>query len=215
MKINNFHGQNEEYRRVEMSKNIDARGKNCPMPVIMAKKEIEQGGKFFTVQVDNKIAVENLRKFARSQGYEVNIEEVNGDFNVRFFNGCEECEEILAKVKNRKPIGDWCIFVNKSTIGIGNEELGQSLMKMFLYTIAEGSDYPKTILFMNEGVKVPTLNEQAIEHLKELEEVGVELLVCGACLDFYGLQENLLVGKVSNMYEIVEVMKSSAKVITL
>lgn len=198
-----------------MSKNIDARGKNCPMPVIMAKKEIEQGGKFFTVQVDNKIAVENLRKFAKSQGYEVNIEEANGNFNVRFSNGCEECEEILAKVENRKPIGDWCIFVNKSTIGIGNEELGQSLMKMFLYTIAEGSDYPKTILFMNEGVKVPTLNEQAIEHLKELEEVGVELLVCGACLDFYGLQEKLLAGKVSNMYAIVEVMKSSAKVITL
>ena len=198
-----------------MSKNIDAREKNCPMPVIMAKKEIEQGGKFFTVQVDNKIAVENLRKFANSQGYEVSIEQTNGDFNVKFSNGCEECEEILAKVENRKPLGDWCIFINKSTIGIGDEELGQSLMKMFLYTISESSDYPKSILFMNDGVKVPTLNKQAIEHLKELEEMGVELLVCGACLNFYGLQEKLSVGKVSNMYEIVEVMKSAAKLITL
>ncbi|HEY5524069.1 MAG TPA: sulfurtransferase-like selenium metabolism protein YedF [Clostridium sp.] len=198
-----------------MSKNIDARGKNCPMPVIMAKKEIEQGGKFFTVQVDNKIAVENLKKFANSQGYEVSIEQTNGDFNVKFSNGCEECEEIVAKVENRKPLGDWCIFVNKSTIGVGDEELGQSLMKMFLYTISESSDYPKSILFMNDGVKVPTLNKQAIEHLKELEEMGVELLVCGACLNFYGLQEKLSVGKVSNMYEIVEVMKSAAKLITL
>jgi sulfur relay (sulfurtransferase) complex TusBCD TusD component (DsrE family) len=67
---------------------------------------------------------------------------------------------------------------------------------------------------MNDGVKVPTLNEQAIEHLKELEEIGVELLVCGACLDFYGLQEKLSVGKVSNMYDIVEAMKSATKVIT-
>ena len=198
-----------------MSKNIDAREKNCPVPVIMAKKEIEQGGKFFTVQVDNKIAVENLKKFANSQGYEVSIEQTNGDFNVKFSNGCEECEEILAKVENRKPLGDWCIFINKSTIGVGDEELGQSLMKMFLYTISESSDYPKSILFMNDGVKVPTLNKQAIEHLKELEEMGVELLVCGACLNFYGLQEKLSVGKVSNMYEIVEVMKSAAKLITL
>ena len=198
-----------------MSENIDARGKNCPMPVIMAKKEIEQGGKFFTVQVDNKIAVENLKKFANSQGYEVSIDQTNGDFNVKFSNGCEECEEILAKVENRKPLGDWCIFINKSTIGVGDEELGQSLMKMFLYTISESSDYPKSILFINDGVKVPTLNKQAIEHLKELEEMGVELLVCGACLNFYGLQEKLSVGKVSNMYEIVEVMKSAAKLITL
>lgn len=198
-----------------MSKNIDARGQNCPMPVIMAKKQIEQGGKFFTVQVDNKIAVENLKKFASSQGYGISIEQANGDFNVKFSSGCEECEEILVRVENRKPLGDWCVFVNKSTIGVGDEELGQSLMKMFLYTISESNDYPKSIIFMNDGVKVPILNKQASEHLKELEQIGVELLVCGACLNFYGLQEKLSVGKISNMYEIVEAMKSAAKVITL
>ena len=198
-----------------MSKIIDAREKNCPMPVIMAKKEIERGGKFFTVKVDNKIAVENLRKFANSQGFEITVSEDNGDFNVKFSNGCEECEEIFAKVTNKKPLGDWSVFVNKSTIGNGNQELGESLIKMFLYTISESDDYPKSILFINEGVKVPTLNKQAIEHLKELETAGVELLVCGACLDFYKLKDNLTVGKVSNMYEIVEFMKSSSKVITL
>ncbi|VYT61720.1 sulfurtransferase-like selenium metabolism protein YedF [Clostridium tertium] len=198
-----------------MSRIIDARGKNCPMPVIMAKKEIDGGIKFFTVQVDNKIAVENLSKLASSQGFEVKVTEANGDFNVKFSNGCEECEEILAKVENRKPLGDWSIFVNKSTIGVGNEELGETLMKMFLYTISESEDYPKSILFMNDGVKVPTLNEQAVEHLKELEKQGVELLICGACLNFYGLEDKLLVGKVSNMYEIVEQMKVASKVITL
>lgn len=198
-----------------MSKIIDARGKNCPMPVIMAKKEIDGGLKFFTVQVDNKIAVENLSKLASSQGFEVKVNEANGDFDVKFSNGCEECEDILAKVENRKPLGDWSVFVNKSTIGVGDEELGQSLMKMFLYTISESEDYPKSILFMNDGVKVPTLNEQAIEHLKELEECGVQLLVCGACLNFYGLQEKLTVGSISNMYEIVESMKAASKVITL
>lgn len=198
-----------------MSKIIDARGKNCPMPVIMAKKEIDGGVKFFTVQVDNKIAVENLSKLASSQGFEVRVTEGNGDFEVKFSNGCEECEEILAKVENRKPLGDWSIFVNKSTIGVGNEELGETLIKMFLYTISESEYYPKSILFMNDGVKVPTLNEQAAEHLKELESHGVDLLVCGACLNFYGLEDKLSVGRVSNMYEIVEEMKVVSKVITI
>jgi selenium metabolism protein YedF len=198
-----------------MSKNIDARGKNCPMPVIMAKKEIEQGGQFFTVQVDNKIAVENLKKLASSQGFQVSVEEANGDFDVRFSNGCEECIEVINKVENRKPLGDWCVFVNKSTIGVGDEELGQSLMKMFFYTVSESDDYPKAVLFVNDGVKVPTLNDQAAEHLKRLEEAGVDLLICGACLDFYGLKEQVSVGQVSNMYAIVEYMKAASKVITL
>ena len=198
-----------------MKKFIDAKGKACPMPVIMAKKEIDAGVKFFEIEVDNKIAVENLKKLANSQGFTTTIEKNNGNFKVNFSNGCEECEEVLAKVEGKKPLGNWSIFVNKEIIGAGNEELGQSLMKMFLYTISEGEDLPKSILFMNGGVKVPTLNEQAVEHLKVLQDKGVELLVCGACLNFYGLEDKLEVGKISNMYDITNAMKEASKVITI
>ncbi|WP_370829926.1 sulfurtransferase-like selenium metabolism protein YedF [Clostridium sp.] len=198
-----------------MKKIIDAKGKNCPMPVIMAKKEIDAGVKFFEIEVDNKIAVENLKKLANSQGFTTRIEENNGNFKVNFSNGCEECEEVLAKVEGKKPLGNWTIFVNKEIIGAGDDELGKSLMKMFIYTISEGDDLPKSILFMNGGVKVPTLNDQAIEHLKVLQDKGVELLVCGACLNFYGLEEKLEVGRVSNMYDITNAMKDASKVITI
>ena len=198
-----------------MKKFIDAKGKNCPMPVIMAKKEIDTGVKFFDIEVDNKIAVENLKKLANSQGFTTTIEENDGNFRVNFSNGCEECEEVLAKVEGKKPLGNWSIFINKEIIGAGNEELGQSLMKMFIYTISEGEDLPKSILFMNGGVKVPSLNEQGIEHLKVLQDKGVELLVCGACLNFYGLEDKLEVGKISNMYEITNAMKEASKVITI
>lgn len=198
-----------------MGKIIDAKGKNCPMPVIMAKKEIDLGGTAFTVYVDNKIAVENLKKLGNSQGFKTTVQEVNGDFNVYFSNGCEECEEVLAKIENKVPLGNWCIFVNKSTIGTGAQELGESLMKMFFYTLEEGADLPKWILFMNDGVKVPTLNEQAVQHLKELEKKGVELLVCGACLNYYNLENKLGAGTVSNMYDITDAMKKADKVITL
>lgn len=198
-----------------MKKFIDAKGKNCPMPVIMAKKEIDAGVKFFEIEVDNKIAVENLKKLANSQGFTTTIKENNGNFKVDFSNGCEECEEVLAKVEGKKPLGNWAIFVNKEIIGAGNDELGQSLMKMFFYTISEGEDLPKSILFMNGGVKVPTLNAQAIEHLKVLQDKGVELLVCGACLNFYELENKLEVGKISNMYDITNAMKEASKVITI
>ncbi len=198
-----------------MKKFIDAKGKNCPMPVIMAKKEIDAGVKFFEIEVDNKIAVENLKKLANSQGFTTSVEEDNSNFKVNFSNGCEECEEVLAKVEGKKPLGNWTIFVNKEIIGTGDDELGKSLMKMFIYTISEGDDLPKSILFMNGGVKVPTLNDQAIEHLKVLQDKGVELLVCGACLNFYGLEEKLEVGRVSNMYDITNAMKDASKVITI
>lgn len=198
-----------------MKKVIDAKGKACPMPVIMAKKEIDLGTKFFAIEVDNNIAVENLKKLANSQGFEITLEETEDIYLVHFSNGCEECQEVLNKIQGKKPLGDWCIFVGKDIIGAGAEELGKSLMKMFFYTLSEDEDLPKAVLFMNDGVKVPTLNEQAIEHLEVLAQKGVNVLVCGACLNYYNLENELKVGTVSNMYDIVGVMKSTSKVITL
>jgi len=208
-----------------MNKVIDAKGKNCPMPVIMAKKEIDGGNNSFVVEVDNNIAVQNLQKLANSQGFITELKEDNEIFKVYFSKSsdatssdkeCEECNEILDKIEeNKNALETWSVFIGKEIIGAGNEELGKSLMKMYFYTISEGDDLPKSVLFMNDGVKVPTLNEQAIEHLKDLEKKGVEILVCGACLNFYGLEENLKVGKVSNMYDITNRMKEASKVITL
>jgi selenium metabolism protein YedF len=205
-----------------MNKIIDAKGKNCPMPVIMAKNEIDGGNDCFVVEVDNNIAVQNLQKLANSQGFATDLKEDKEIFKVYFSKDSdkvsdadknEEYREILQEGKN--DLGTWAVFIGKEIIGEGNEELGKSLMKMYFYTISEGENLPKAVLFMNDGVKVPTLNEQVIEHLKDLEKKGVEILICGACLNFYGLEGNLKVGKVSNMYDITNRMKEATKVITL
>jgi len=88
-------------------------------------------------------------------------------------------------------------------------------MKMFFFTLTQNSDVPSYVLFMNEGVKVPVGSQQAIEHLKVLAERGTKVLVCGTCLNFYGLSDSLKVGIVSNMYDIAEAMLNVDKVITL
>ena len=57
---------------------------------------------------------------------------------------------------------------------------------------------------MTHGVRRVTENQQTIEHLKVLEQRGVRLIVCGTCLNYYGLTDKLAVGEVTNMYSIVE-----------
>ena len=198
-----------------MSKIIDAKGKNCPIPVIMAKKEIDNGTDAFIIEVDNSIAVENLKKLAKSQGFFTSVKENGENFSVGFNKNCEECKEILDKLEEISLVGNWAVFIGKEIIGAGIEELGKNLMKMFFYTLSESDDLPKYLLFMNDGVKVPTLNEQAIEHLREIENKGTEIMVCGACLNFYNLEDKLGAGKVSNMYDISNAMKEVNKVITL
>ena len=194
-----------------MNQFVDALGKACPMPVILAKKEIDAGNTSFVVAVDNEVAVQNLQRLAESQGYQAQVQTKDGNFHVSFTGegASAACCEETAKPKN------WALFVGKDFIGDGSEELGTSLMTMFFYTLAESNDAPRYILFMNSGVKLPVENDQVAEHLKALQEKGSEILVCGTCLKFFGIADNLKIGTVSNMYDISERMHLADKVITL
>ena len=198
-----------------MSPIIDARGKACPTPVIMAKKAISAGESTFTVLVDNTTAVENLKRLAANQGFDAAVTEQGGAFHLAFVRtGCAACEEAVNSPLPA-PGGGWAVFVGRDIIGDGDRELGTNLMRMFFYTLSQGEDKPGAVLFMNAGVKLPTLDEQIVEHLKALEAAGVEIQVCGTCLNFYGLTDQLKAGTVSNMYDIVSRMQRAAKVLSL
>lgn len=197
---------------------VDAMGKACPMPVIMAKKEMEKGSEAFVVLVDNKIAVENLKRLANSQNFFVEIKGEENNFQVFFTKECEQCEELLEqyeKEQRNNVSNDYTVFIGKDYIGEGDHTLGRSLIQMFLYTLTESKELPNSILFMNAGVKLPVEDEQCIEHLKTLQQTGVDIVVCGTCLNYFGMAEQLQVGTVSNMFDIVEEMQQAGKVITL
>lgn len=195
---------------------IDAKGKSCPIPVVMAKKEMEKGTDTIGIMVDNAIAVENLKKLAASQGFSAAVAEDKGIFTVTMNRTGEPVGPAPEVMDCAIPTGGkWAVFVGHDTIGAGNDELGHSLIKMFFYTLSQGDKLPDAIIFMNSGVKLVTENEQTIEHLKVLESMGVKLVVCGTCLNFYGLADKLQCGSVSNMYDITETMIAASKVITL
>ena len=71
---------------------IDARGKACPMPVVLAKQELDKGEKNLTVMVDNETAVENLKRLAAHSGSEVTAEYREDGIAVIFAKGAEEEE---------------------------------------------------------------------------------------------------------------------------
>lgn len=203
-----------------MTKIIDATGKACPMPVIMAKKEIEANHDSFIITVDSAIAVENLKKLAVSQSYDAVVSGSGERFEVRFITDGREIPEteMIVLPDSSAAIrgtGKWVVFMGKDYIGEGDYELGSALVKMFFYTLSQADDVPESILFMNSGVKLPTLDEQVVSHLQALEDRGVKILVCGTCLDYYKLKGDLKLGEISNMYDITEKMFAASKVIAL
>lgn len=51
--------------------------------------------------------------------------------------------------------------------------------------------------------------------MKELEKLGVEIISCGACLEFFGKSKELKIGSIGNAYEILNELCGKAKIITL
>lgn len=199
-----------------MAKEIDARGLLCPKPVILAKKELDAGEAELTILVDNAIAVQNLTRLAQANQKEIQTSEAEGGFTVRITGEGKAEQNVMPADIQCVPGAGYAVFIGKDHVGEGDPALGYSLVKMLLYTLSESEDIPASVLFMNSGVKLPAGGEeQLIESIRALVNKGTEVLVCGACLNFYNLADQLSVGKVSNMYEILSRMQGAAKVITV
>ena len=196
-----------------MNIEIDAKGQACPKPVIMTKKEldnIEEGT--VTTIVDNMVAKENILKLANSLGYEYKVEEGEGEYRIHI---AKEKPKMDSSTSTSDKLKEATVVFSSNTMGKGSKELGEILIKSFIYTMTEVVPLPSTLVFYNEGVMQTCKGSEVIEDLKKLEEEGVEILVCGTCLDFFDLKDEIKVGEISNMYTIYEKLKESMKTITI
>ncbi|MCT4595231.1 MAG: sulfurtransferase-like selenium metabolism protein YedF [Anaeromicrobium sp.] len=195
-----------------MNQEIDARGLQCPKPVIETKKVLDelQDGSIITI-VDNEVAMKNVSKLAQSMAYNVEVKQIESDYHINIYKGSMEPVMTISKNTNNETV----ILIGNETLGQGAEELGKILMKGYIYTITEYDPYPKSILFINSGVKLTIEGSEVIDYLRALEKEGVEILSCGTCLDYYKIKDKLAVGGVTNMYTIVDTLHSAKNKVTL
>ena len=180
-----------------MKVEIDARGLACPKPVILTKKELDKTDDgIITTIVDNEVAKENVLKLAQSMGYKF---QVNQSEDEEYYIYINKTKAIIDDSNVGLNLKDLVIAFSSNTMGNGDEELGKILIKSFIFTVSETSPYPKTLVFYNGGVKLTCEDSPVLEELKKLEDLGVEIISCGTCLDFLNLKESLRVGSISNM----------------
>lgn len=186
---------------------IDAKGQACPMPVVRAKKALsEMGEGMLEVLVDNKTAMHNLENLGKSLKIATQSEERGeAEFAVTFTKDAAAageaedcgCGELV-------PAGDKVVVLSSDCMGAGDDELGATLMKAFVFALTQQDELPATILAYNGGVKLTVEGSPVLDDLKKLAEAGVEIMSCGTCLNHYGISDKLAVGEVTNMYVIVE-----------
>lgn len=207
-----------------MTQTIDCRKLQCPAPVLKTKKCLEkQAICKINIIVDNDAAMENVSRFLNSQGFEVCVDSdgitstVSGKKdpkNARILKANSQSKarpDQKLNQENQKIM----IMLSSEQIGKGDEDLGKNLMINFVKTLKEmGKDLWRLVL-VNYGVKLSTNSSAVLEELTQLEQSGVNVLVCGACLTHLGLMDQKKAGQTTNMLDIVTSMQLADKVINL
>ena len=188
---------------------VNALGDACPLPVIKTMNALKELGGAGTVQVsvDNDIAVQNLTRLAKSKGCTIQTEKLSEkEYRVTLTteaaveqNG-DEASLCTLPAAQKKTV----VVISADHMGEGNDELGKILLKGFLFALTQQETLPSTLLFYNGGASVTCEGSASLEDLRTLASLGVEILTCGTCLNYYGLSDKLQVGEVTNMYVIAE-----------
>jgi len=195
---------------------IDARGKGCPQPVIMtdeALSKMQEG--IVEVIVDNEEASLNIRGYAVQNGMFVEQSREGRDWKVKIVKGyaCKPgatpVSDVAEPAQKKKTL---LIIIGTDSLG-KDEDLGKKLVKGFFDTMKVYKQLPHTMLFLNAGVKLTTVNEETVAVLKEIADLGVEIYSCGTCLKHYNLEAELKVGNRGTTNHIVEGMQDLDKVV--
>uniref|UniRef100_B8DJK3 UPF0033 domain-containing protein n=1 Tax=Nitratidesulfovibrio vulgaris (strain DSM 19637 / Miyazaki F) TaxID=883 RepID=B8DJK3_NITV9 len=200
----------------------------CPQPVLRCKRCLdEQSPASLVVVVDNQAARENVTRFLSTQGYTVQVEAVSPDagdglWRLRGVKGdapatnpaddCEVCE-VMTEEQLRRMGEKVVVFLTSDVIGSGDDALGAKLMQNFLATLPELGAELWRVVMLNGAVRLSAADSPALPHLKRLEAAGATVLVCGTCLDHFGLLEQKAVGQTTNMLDVVTSLQLATKII--
>ena len=201
---------------------VNCQNMPCPRPVMKLLELLRSSRPAdLEVIVDNQAAFENVSRFLRSKGYETGHEEEGGLWRIRAHTDAAEAHASDAGDAPDDPSQYVCAAEDMRTLvlivapvfGTGDDELGGKLMKNFLSTLPEMGPALWRVILLNGGVSLAAEGSPVLEQLQALERSGVSVLVCGTCLEHFGLLSKKAVGETTNMLDVVTSLAAAYKVI--
>jgi hypothetical protein len=112
-------------------------------------------------------------------------------------------------------IEDYVVLVTSEGMGKAETGLQRKLLATYFTLLMENGTLPKAVCFYTDGVKLVVEGSPVLPLLQELEARGVRLILCQTCLDFFGLRDQVRVGIVGGMGDIIAAQMLAPKVLTI
>ena len=202
-----------------------------------------EGPRRLQILVDNQAALENVSRFLSSNGYAPMSISQEGKWLITADRVVKDKDGAGPAVKTSQPKGEASQALSQKVMdersgdtfgddidetktlvlmlsptmgpstGTGDDDLGSRLMKNFLATLPEMGDALWRIVMLNGAVTLATQDSHVITELQALEASGVDILVCGTCLEYFDIMAQKAVGQTTNMLDVVTSLQLADKVI--
>ena len=201
-----------------MMKEYDVRDLACPGPVLKLRGLLEEGEREIQFRVADDLCRSNVTRFAASRNIATEVEvHDDGTFVVTFHAGDDAVgDQALASPAQDAAApasGPTIVQITAVTMGTGDDELGALLLRSFVKTQIELDSKPDVIIFYNAGVKLCCEGSLLLDDIIGLKASGIEIIVCGTCLNYFELGDQLAVGRVTDMLEIAGRLAAAARVV--
>jgi sulfur relay (sulfurtransferase) complex TusBCD TusD component (DsrE family) len=110
------------------------------------------------------------------------------------------------------------ILVTKSQLGTvepADAAFGVEMLDKFFHTLESRHDRPEVICFYTDGVNALAEGSPLETGLRLLHGLGVRIVACVSCVEYYGLIDKLAVGEIVGTPEIVQLIAEAEKVVTI
>lgn len=106
------------------------------------------------------------------------------------------------------------VVIDSDEMGGGDPELGKILMRAFVNALIEMPHMPVFVILYNRGVYLATKQTDTARTLEQMKvEKGIDIVCCGTCVDYYDLRDDIQVGRISNMYTIMEMQSRVGRIL--
>jgi hypothetical protein len=113
------------------------------------------------------------------------------------------------------PDSETVLLITRNGMGDAEPALQQKLITTYFKLMDENNILPAAICFYTNGVHLVVDGSPVIASLKSLETKGVTLILCSTCLSYFNLTDQVQVGIVGGMADIIEAQRRAGKVISL
>ena len=101
------------------------------------------------------------------------------------------------------------------SVSAQDRRFGIDMMDRLLHTLEGQPVKPQAICFYTDGVKLVCEGSSVVPSLQILEGMGVKLVTCKTCLDYFKLFDKVAVGTVGSMNDIVKLLMEADHVVTV